>query len=520
MKTDILLLRPKGKNNNSRLFATEQLGLSYIAAYARSRSLSAEIIDGFLEPDRYDRLISGIEDSDYRVIGYPLYEETLQRVASDVARIRRRAPKVHITVGNHFATFRASSLLQEFPQFTSAIRGEGEQTLAELVQAIIEGTDMRSIQGLTFRENEILVTNEPRPNIENLDDLPFPARDTLPLVIAAGNAPLVYSSRGCNARCIFCSVHKFYRSSPGGMWRGRSPKSVVDEMEQLRERFGVSEFAFADEQFLGHGTAGKDRAVGIAEEIMRRGLRCKWYIETRSSDVSLPLFRKLRDSGLHAVFMGVESGYDPALKALNKGIRTSQHIDAIEILKELEILASIGFIMFRPETTIEELRCNLEFLGQISCGEVTALVTQLKSYEGTDLARILGPSTVKRQYGRKWEFVGHRVEECFEILMESADTLTASYNEFARVRRLGILTYLECLDLQRLLNSGPISKAQLVIDEIMNQGLGYDELRAVARAWFKEVCENFLRILWFTEAIAKGRPREEGIKLLSPMSLC
>jgi len=520
MKTDILLLRPKGKMTNSRLFATEQLGLSYIAAYVRSRSLTAEIIDGFLEPDRYDRLISGIEDSDYRVIGYPLYEETLKRVASDAARIRRRAQKVHITLGNHFATFRASGLLQEFPQFSSAIRGEGEQTLAELARSIIEGTGMQSILGLTFRQDETIVTNEPRPNIENLDDLPFPARDTLPLVIAAGNAPLIYSSRGCNARCIFCSVHKFYRSSPGGMWRGRSAKNVVDEMEQLTKRFGVSEFAFADEQFLGHGTAGKDRAVGIAEEITRRGLRCKWYIETRSSDVSLPLFRKLRDSGLHAVFMGIESGFDPALKALNKGIKTSQHIEAIEILKELEILASIGFIMFRPETTVEELRCNLNFLEQISCGEVTALVTQLKTYEGTDLARILGNSTVKRQDGRKWEFADHRVGQCFEILMESADTITVSYNEFARVRRLGVLTYLECLELQRLLNSGPICKARLVIDEIMNQKLGFDELRTIARVCFKEVCEDFLRILWFTEAIAKGRPREDGIKLLSPMSLC
>jgi len=124
-------------------------------------------------------------------------------------------------------------------------------------------------------------------------------------------------------------------------------------MEQLIDRFGVSEFAFADEQFLGHGTSSTNRAIAIADEILRRGLNCKWYMETRSSDVSLPLFRKLRESGLRAVFMGIESGFDPALKSLNKGIRASQHMKAIEVLKELEILPSIGFIMFRPETTIE-----------------------------------------------------------------------------------------------------------------------------------------------------------------------
>jgi len=519
MRADVLLLRPSGKETDSRLFAMEQLGLSYVASFARANGLSVEIIDGFLDPIRYEQRLSCIADDEYRVIGYPVYEETLRRVAEDVARLRERTRITHVTIGNHLATFRAREILQQFSQFDSAIRGEGEETLTELVKTLSTRADLKSVLGLTYRANGFICENPPRPNWEDLDTLPFPARDTLPLVIKAGNAPLLYSSRGCNARCTFCSVHKFFRSSPNGMWRGRSPGNVVDEMEQLKERFGITEFAFADEQFLGHGVTGTSRAMGIAEEILRRGLRCKWYIETRSSDVSLPLFRILRDSGLHAVFMGMESGFDPALKAFKKGIRASQHLRAIEILQELEILPSVGFIMFRPETTMEELTCNLAFLERIGCGEITGLVTQLKVYAGTDLEGVLGKDARSGQ-ARGWAFVDPQVEQCFHLLMDSADFITASYNEFARVRRMGVLTYSECLDLQRVLNHGPIAAARDILQEIVTRNIPYLELRAAARVQFKTACEDFLRILWLTESLGRTRYTEEGIKLLNPMSLC
>ena len=81
MKADVLLLRPPGKKTDSRLFAMEQLGLSYIAAVARGNGLAVEIIDGFLEPGRYHDLLSTIGTHDYHLIGYPIYHETLQRVA-------------------------------------------------------------------------------------------------------------------------------------------------------------------------------------------------------------------------------------------------------------------------------------------------------------------------------------------------------------------------------------------------------------------------------------------------------
>jgi len=517
-----LLLRPNGKKTDSSLFAMEQLGLSYVAAVAREQGLVVEIVDGYLEPDRYDHLLATMNNGDYQVIGYPIYPETVRRVARDVDRIRQRGVLTHVTVGNHLATLSSERILQEFQQFDSAVRGEGEFTFAELIKHLEAGQELASILGLTYRTGTCINSNPPRPNIENLDTLPFPVRDTLPFVLNLGNAPLLYSSRGCNCRCEFCSVHKYFQASPHGMWRGRSPKNVVDEIALLVNEFGITEFAFADEQFMGHGPSGIQRAEGIADELIKRHLHIKWYIETRSSDVRIEVFEKLHEAGLSAVFMGIESGYDPALKSLKKGLKVSQHLRAIDVLKRLHIIASIGFIMFRPETTLEEIDHNLNFLEEVGCAEITALVTKLRVYSGTNLeTSLIKEGKVRGTYPRfDWDFEDWRVVDCYNIVMASADILSYSYNEFARVRRMGMLSYDECLELQHVMNAGPISIVRTVVKELRKHNSASEELSKQIRAQFHEACENFIRLLRFTEVIAQRRHTTLGIRLLNPMSLC
>lgn len=522
LKSDILLLRPRGRQVDSRIFAMEQLGLSYIAGTARAAGLTAEIVDGALEPDRYDATLRETCNGDHLVIGFPIYPETVRRVARDVDGLRARGIVTHVAVGNHLATLHDRAVLGDFPQFDSAVRGEGELTMVELAKSLSVEEDLEDVRGLTYRRGAELRRNRSRPNIPDLDEVPFPARDTLPLVLQAGNAPLIYSSRGCNFRCEFCSVHNYFQAAPNGAWRGRSATNVVDEMEFVSRRYGVHEFAFADEQFLGHGRQGVRRALEIAAEILRRQLEVKWYVETRASGVTYDVFASLREAGLSAVFMGLESGYDPALKQMRKGLTSGRSVAAIDVLKELEILPSAGFIMFRPDTTMEELRYNLDFLDHVGCVELTALATAMRVYPGTALEAQLRSEDRLRgtYYNYEWSFLDSKVRECYEVMLESADTLSVAYNEFARFRRRGLVTYAECLKLQRAMNAAPIAVMRDLVATAGDERLEMPDVRARVRTAFKDACDDFLHLLRFVEVCAGHRPEDSGVRLLSPMYLC
>jgi anaerobic magnesium-protoporphyrin IX monomethyl ester cyclase len=521
MTVDALLLRPKGAKTDSRVFGMEQLGLSYLAAAARAAGHTARIVDGFLDPQEYETVLNGLPPSESGLIGFPVYAETVRRVASDVRKLRERGIQAHVTIGNHLATLHDKELLRDFPQFDSAIRGEGELTLVDLLTTLKSGGSFENVHGLTYRHGSEIIRNPPRSNIENLDELPYPARDSLPLVLNGGNAPLLYSSRGCNARCDFCSVHNFFRASPGGVWRGRSAENVVDEIVYLASEFGVSEFVFADEQFLGHGSAGATRAMRIADEILRRNISIRWYIETRATSVRRDVFSKLKEAGLAAVFMGLESGYDLALKQMRKGLRAEQSLAAVEVLKSLEIIPVAGFIMFRPDSTPEEIRGNLDFIERAGCVDLTALATALRVYSGTE-----SETTLKKRgmlhgpyYDYTWDFGDRLVGRCYGIVLSSADILSVTYNAFARFRRLGLLSYSETLKLQHLMNGPPIESLRQLLTGLASAAASTEHLNFEYRKQLTEASENFLRILRLLEAATDGRIRQ-GVKLLNPMSLC
>jgi len=129
-------------------------------------------------------------------------------------------------------------------------------------------------------------------------------------------------------------------------------------MEEIANQFGIEEFAFADEQFMGHGRTGVDRALGIAEELLKRRLAFHWYVETRSSDVSLPVFAKLRKSGLRAVFMGLESGYIAGL--MREGLELRERAEharqqEIELGKKRQEVADLGRQIELEEKKVRDL---------------------------------------------------------------------------------------------------------------------------------------------------------------------
>ena len=388
---DVLLINPPLKLEDP----TEHLGLGYLAAMLRAKgNYDVEIIDAPLSGLSLSQTVEEIAKRQFNVLGISIPYQQWALVPLKMANmLRSRGLKAHITVGGFFPSFAYENLLKQFPSIDSVVRGEGEETLVDLVSAIVQGDDWRQVRGIVYREGDEIVCNPARPLIGDLDGLPFPGRDTLPSVLRRGGHASLLSSRGCYARCAFCSVVSFYGIGAGPKYRARSPQDVVDEIVQLQEEFGVTKFFFHDANFIGPGRAGKDRARRLAHEMISRGLQINFSIQCRADDVEEDLFSYLKEAGLRRVFIGIESGTQEALDRFNKGVTVAQNLEALELLGRLGLNMAVGFIMFDPDTKLEDVMGNIAFLkkaGVFRNKQATVdLLNHLQIFAGTPVEETL-----------------------------------------------------------------------------------------------------------------------------------
>jgi len=388
---DVLLVNPPLKLDNP----TEHLGLAYLAAMLRRKgNYEVEIIDAPLKGLSFSQTVEEIAKRQFKVLGISVpYQEWALGPLKMAGILRSRGLKAHITVGGFFPSFAYENLLKGFPSIDSIVRGEGEETFLELVTALIQGGDWKGVDGIAYRDGDEVVCNPTRPLIRDLDSLPFPERDTLPLALRSSGYASLLSGRGCYARCAFCSVVSFYGLSAGPRYRARSPKNVTDEIEQLQKGFGVSKLFFHDANFIGPGQAGKDRARRFAQEVLSRGLRINFSIQCRADDVEADLFSHLKEAGLRRVFIGIESGVQEVLDRFEKGVTVAQNLEALETLKRLGLNMAIGFIMFDPDTKLEDLVENVNFLkraGVLGDKQATIdMLNRLQIFAGTPIEEAL-----------------------------------------------------------------------------------------------------------------------------------
>ena len=415
------------------------LGFRYMTAYLRHRGYQAGIL--YPSPSNgltsKSALIRAIEQARPLLLGLTSYEGSLRESLQFVQRVKARGNSPVICMGGHLATFSYEEILRDFPKLVDVIvLGDGEETIAELAEAVREGRGFEKIPGIAYSLNGAVVKTPQRPIQQNIDSLPFPVLDTddwqdrsVPLFLT--------SSRGCYGRCSFCRSSHF-----GERWRAREPRNVADEIERAVER-GVTTFEMVDDNFLGPGRAGKERALAVASEILRRGLRIRFHISCRVNDVDESTMCALKEAGLISVSLGVESGVQRILDTFNKNIKVEQSLAALDILHTLDLPALVYIIFFDPYTTLEEAGENIRFLEHIrSLGNVRfeeILFRKLIPISGTDLfERIRADGLLRGDYlsGHRFAFRDRRVSWLADFL-ETIDLRFERMMQREDFRRIG-----------------------------------------------------------------------------------
>ena len=397
----------------------ENLSTRYLAAVLRQHGYSVELAS-FSTADEMDAVVEYALSAQPRLVGLSIiFQYRAPEFLELAAELRNALPEAHITTGGHFATFAAADLLRDYAALDSVVRGEGELTLLELVRRLDSPETWHTILGFSFRRDGRVVENPPRPLIADLDSLPFPARDTPPQHhLGIGFSPIV-GSRGCFRDCAFCSIHSFYGASQGPLQRFRSVPNLVDEMDMLYHNYGVRFFVFNDDEWFPSGPARLARTAALERELRQRKLDLIMSIKCRADDVVEDLFRRLMDMGVVRAYVGVESGSDHSLRTLNKRTTVAQNRQALEVLHRVGMLADFGLIFFDPDSTVEDVRANLDFFHAMAGqGQAPLSLGRMEVYAGTPiLERLQSQGRLTGNYmAWNYQISDPRVEMLFRLM--------------------------------------------------------------------------------------------------------
>lgn len=292
-------------------------GLMCLASVLEKADHTVKILDSVRYPLDPTELNSKIREFNPDLIGMSIYSIGVDKAIASAENIKTEFNVPIVAGGPHIIVYPDD--LAKYDCFDYLVTGEGEQTLTELVDALANDGDFAAIKGLYYRKDGEVMKNEPRPYIEDLDELPFPAFHLIEDLAGYNPQLLVYrrrpvitliTSRGCPFECIFCNSVWTRR------WRANSAEYVVDLMEHVIKNFGAREISFHEDTFA----LNKKRVLKICRLIKERNLNIIWSATVNLKTLDQEVIHAMKDAGCWLVSVGIESGSAEVLKFIKKPV--------------------------------------------------------------------------------------------------------------------------------------------------------------------------------------------------------
>lgn len=355
-------------------------GLACLAAVVRERGHQVKVYDCMPMHIGWKTLGNIIRQEEPDVVGVGDSETVYCYEAARVLQMAKEINPRIVTVagGAHFSNLIEQSLREFAIDFI--VRGEGEVTFCELIDALEDGCkDFSQIPGLAYMEDGQMIRTPPRPLKKNLDDFPMPAYDLMPMS-EYGKAKLLFDpggitihhSRGCADACDFCvwwvqmsqEVWKNGEVRYLPRWRTKSVEYAVDEVELLIRKYNKRGFVYVDDSWNMSAKWGND----FAEEVLRRGLKFNWFAFMRADcmlrDEKQGVLEKLVRAGLRHVCIGVERASSTQMSALNKNFYNTDLVaECFALLKSKypQVFRQGTFIVGVRDETEESMLQLLEY---------------------------------------------------------------------------------------------------------------------------------------------------------------
>jgi len=356
------------------------LGLGYIASFLKQKGFDVSLYEPEAQKMDYDAIGRAFRVEQPDIIGISSATPNFHN-AVKIAKLAKDTCDCTVVYGGVHASAIPEFIVDRYRNhFDYVVIGEGEETMAQLMLRLKEGGVPHDIPGLCFWHKDELVRTGPRAMIDNLDILPYPARELIPQQLLRPNMHniryrrcfTILTSRGCPFNCSFCASYL----TMGKGYRIHSADYVLDEMTLLKKEYGAQQLIINDDTF----TLDRARLIDICEGMIRRGLGLDWFCFSQISAVDKDLLKLMRRAGCYNIGFGVESGSPEILREIGKPISQEKAKEVISCANSLGMKTQAFFVLGK-ERDYQDVKDTIDLA--LSLKPTLAFFNMLVPYPGT-----------------------------------------------------------------------------------------------------------------------------------------
>ena len=370
----ILLVNPRVDTR-----ATPPIGLCYIAAVLEKERYVVRIHDPI--PTRKDfskNFENSLKEFNPDIVAFTCTAPQEDPSFAQAKLAKEFNSEILTVIGGPLISSDGERIVKN-PDIDIAVQGEGEITFKELVVAFDKNKNFKGIKGIIYKNNNVIMKNPPRELIEDLDSLPFPARHLLDMKWYTRRNSMIrgkwmrttslMGARGCPFKCIFCASPK----TLGSMVRLRSPDNVLDEIEELKNKYKIEAIKATEDVFT-HNIKWVNE---FCDKMIERKLDIKWDCQSRVNAVAINLetLKKMKRAGCIQIEFGVESGSQKILDIIKKHVKVEQTIRAFDLCKEAGIRTMANVIIGHPYETYEDIQKTRELAKRIKADYIEFFIS-------------------------------------------------------------------------------------------------------------------------------------------------
>jgi anaerobic magnesium-protoporphyrin IX monomethyl ester cyclase len=335
------------------------LYLVYLAGAARAAGYHVAIYDAMTKNVGYAEIEQKIRSYKPDFVAVSVITCTAPDAVQVIELAKRINPHVKTIFGGVHASFMYDEMFSGTKALDFIVRGEGERTIVELLDAVTRNGDLDAVKGVVYRKTGMLSVTPDRPFLENFDNQPMgwdllDWNDYRYYIIPDSRLGAVDTSRGCDKECTFCSQQKFW----GRKWRGRSPGDIVREMLELRDKYGVNVVLFTDD----YPTPDRQRWEKLLDLLIAKNVGQYILMETRAADIirDEDILHKYRKAGIIHIYVGTEATEQKSLDYIKKDLSIEDSKKALALCRKHGIITETSMILGFPDETEDSIARTLE----------------------------------------------------------------------------------------------------------------------------------------------------------------